>query len=638
MIKRYLQNTKGIDYWSLSKCFLCKKDLIIGEVSDFSCNHYVCNDCYQGNTQCKICGNKEKLLFKRQISVEILKFVQVNCTIHSNRTALKGDPKNFQTFCDLCPTTALSLHEFDFYKLLNTYFDEVYKNWRKKICPERRKTLISLKNANTQGLLEACRWLFQLNSEVNCCVTQTLPGKFIDLNTFQCYSEKPHEAALELSKSTIVFALREHLKSAKPEVLNKFLLKIGQYSENFPLPLLILEGKDLLSGFHSSSHLRCCYCHETLSLGNKTPIKLSCGHVICFKCHMADYVSGCPIDQIPINSPTNYYGNSSPILPNCHNFHSLVNYAKNVYKLPCFHYSCEDCIMVDACKTCGDLFGLVNAKLDKKVMNVLEFCRIYCEVHNQPATFFNTFNLQCYCERCENVTGLPISLFPNINYLLDQITPTFLIQLQSLKNLPDTLQPNDLKQCIYYNIIDYQARYLLTKVLKNIVDLGTKPQNSPKFHKRFPVIFPSCTNSSKAWRINPNEISKILITSKKRVILTGIIFGGQVHRETHDNEVKAKAFAMKSIRLLCKDKIILDLTAFPMCMKIENLIPFAKGVILDPNGEYSLEIEAPEGNYFHGSPFFREELGDFKLSWQSPGKNHAIGGPLLGLLTSPLGV
>ena len=66
---------------------------------------------------------------------------------------------------------------------------------------------------------------------------------------------------------------------------------------------IILEGKDLLSGFHSSSHLRCCYCHQTLSLGNKTPIKLSCGHVICFKCHMQAIATPVKINR-KIRKPT----------------------------------------------------------------------------------------------------------------------------------------------------------------------------------------------------------------------------------------------------------------------------------------------------------------------------------------------
>ena len=122
-------------------------------------------------------------------------------------------------------------------------------------------------------------------------------------------------------------------------------------------------------------------CFNKISVGKRVGVENSCSHVICFNCYMSN-ISSCPIDDQNIQ-PKQYCKNSSLNIPTCHGFHEFG--IEHIYKLPCFHFSCEKHTHLNYCRTCGFKFSVLDGF--KKVMisetsrNLIDFFDVRCTSH-----------------------------------------------------------------------------------------------------------------------------------------------------------------------------------------------------------------------------------------------------------------
>ena len=392
----------------------------------------------------------------------------------------------------------------------------------------------------------------------------------------------------------------------------------------------------------SESLPRCSSCSTKCSVGKKAPIRLSCGHILCFSCHMSEFVTDCPVDKSPILGQAEYCNpNENQLLPTCHGSHSFIDYAQNpIYRLPCRHYSCTECSNMNRCMSCNTDFEVSHLKVAKSKMNISEFCSFFCKDHNLPARYFSVSLYRFYCADCNNASGIPLQFVSNVSSVINIITSVFLLRKQHVESLDNFLPPDFLKKCLYFNVLDYNTRYNISRKLIEVDEMGTKVESSYTIQMRFKHLLPgSNIKSSKKWEMDKGEDIKIYISTESSIILAGIVLGGRYHEKSHNLQLQSRPFAIKSIKISLSGKLMLHITNSLISFERENKIEFKKSLVLEKDQKYLLEIEVPEGIYYHGRPYSVNNSGPIKVSKCNPfgfttriRKNYVIGGPVLGFL------
>ena len=280
--------------------------------------------------------------------------------------------------------------------------------------------------------------------------------------------------------------------------------------------LMVIEGRDIIT-LQQVPIPRCISCFNKLSKGYCAGLKSDCGHTICFKCSLQDDFTECPLDRRPftkfehINIPENL------LIPECHSGHSLFNYKNNVYKLPCFHYSCEECSSADICVQCStEIHNNIKNKNSRsslrkadRIMDLIEFCKISDDETQLHAYFFNT-KQQPHSESLPEINsdnnlidqqketwpdlfdGSSVALYTSS----DQYVMEFKALANDFKNKIKRLEQsnvkdlNFIKQTHYFNLLTNQEKMnLYNKGLMYLNELNVQLKESSEI-KRFGKCLP----------------------------------------------------------------------------------------------------------------------------------------------------
>jgi hypothetical protein len=638
-MRKYNLKQTGSCYSNWPKCSECELNIAENNCNRIK-NKTICEKCLEK----KIPRAESK---KDTKSNEKINFIKVRCLEHPSETGIAFDFESFKTFCEEChKQNSKSLFEFDLYKHLKEYFQKVYPQKRKSLCPERRNILIQAFNGKTQDLLDACRWLNQISNSLVCSKNTKKKAEFINIQTFECFhdsNEAENNLLIEINEkntSKIISEIKSCLKETPSKYINKFFLKNSNFRTGVSLELMILEAKDLKNR-QISFQFRCVLCFSKLSVGTKTPIELECRHTICFECFMGDY-SECTLDNKPISKNSRYLNSHDqivPIIPDCHNFHNLYNYQNDIFKLPCFHYSCSSCLESGMCEQCGS--GFEKGILTPAENQVIKFCSFYCSKHQSLATTFDPIKVKFYCEECSKKGFLQFKKLPSLKLILDILNLTFTQRKTKCETtFDDSDNPNILflKHVLYFSVIPYSSRYNLLNNFSEIEGLRKIKEREFQVLSRFKTILPTSPNSTKLWEIEEESTIEVLIKAKVTLVVGGLIIGNRHHTNYLANQISISPYSVNSIKIIDYNRnSVFELTSSIQSLDKENRILFNKSVLIKSGKIYTIQIKLPPGFYFHGRPYDKFTISQIKMFLPDKNrtivqKNHLIGGPLLGFI------
>jgi hypothetical protein len=255
--------------------------------------------------------------------------------------------------------------------------------------------------------------------------------------------------------SAVVDVLRQKANQVDARCLNQFMIQVLKRSITLSSPrdlaLLVLEGRSLLSE-DQFKDVRCVECCNKISLGSSRGIILECDHVICYKCLSSGHCRECPLDRRELNY-SQYYSWKYLTIPTCHATHEFND--QPIWRLPCFHYSCQDHLNLQTCYECGFDCRKWKEKIKESsyARSLLDFLKIKCLIHNLPITNIGSRPFALQCEKCLEMKG---NLFG--------------IHDLSVKPIEDLI--SDRLQMLQYD--DVSNRKLENKALKLISNMGVR--------------------------------------------------------------------------------------------------------------------------------------------------------------------
>jgi len=298
------------------------------------------------------------------------------------------------------------------------------------------------------------------------------------------------------------------------------------------LNLLLLECRDLLNRVEYKT-ARCVICLVKLTEGLNRGIKLNCKHVACFKCIISQSTTNCPIDNQEI-ACEEYLNSIQDHLMLCHCEHSFKP-GESVYKLPCFHSSCEEHYQYGYCFQCGfsfDKWPNNQKHLSNLRSKIQAFYDLKCIVHNKRAYHMRIFPLGFYCEDCvyfnnpddqktnkREIISIETIKHLIVKYVRSEYDLKKIELTNSAKNFD--LSNNLIKLFTYLNTKSLSCRFLATSIILAL-------NSSPELVNSKSILLFNHSFIPKIWNREKYHLEKktsVIINFKltSDTILTGVI-------------------------------------------------------------------------------------------------------------------
>ena len=598
---------------------------------------------------CKnLTGNTKLQLSKGHL--KIIEFFQVFCTTHPKNEAYNYFASTFQPFCSECnyPKGIESLRIE--YKRLEKEFFLLYKQGEKLLCKDRKKALVSY---NTSELLKACAWLRQLGSGPICKAHPWNFSTCIDfhLNTYCSLCENPvaykfYFTDVQKVVEVMVEAGKAKARNSSFGTLNSFMIKtvwisFRPYSrKDWEVNLIFLETLDLLAD-KAFEVIRCVNCLKSINCGSKQGIQLDCGHIFCFKCVFCPDNDKCPIDYIPAKY-SKYLEGYQVALNECHALHYLGD--TKAFKLPCFHYSCQEHLGLGCCLICGFEFGLWPSAPKESMRNrrLDEFVMIRCLAHNLKVSCFQVFPLGFYCEKCLNIeNSVPVNGNLNMVYSLFDSLYSVVFEKMLEKDLK-VKNLNFWRLGTYLKLVCNQKKFVFLGIIETYFNhCRIHPTQKMLFFNEF---LPSIRSTSKNLKIPKKSEISVKITPNEDFVLSSLFIANQYFLLPEYSFPAVINFV--TIKKYSKQDNIQDrkpmklLTYYEECLeanKEEHYKEFflSYSVFFSESFWYEISIEINPGEYFFGKPYSRTSNKEFRLEFvnEKEVENNIgkFGGPFVGI-------
>lgn len=659
-------------------CLTCEELIMNGQSNLRGQNIFLCEACSKLSERCMMC-NMSNSPEKSPAGTSIVSVTQVNCLKKRKKcdnSATYFVKNSMLTYCEQCQEkyNLTSKKEnkikntLDLYQDLTESLEIFYKNNYKMLCPERRKIFITY---TMQELLEANRWALEC-SIIKCVRHKYMQAVCIDDDfcTFcsQCSSSLVGNLPIDLAE--IISKATDLCKKIESKYLNKFMLKLvkksaNTNSKNF-VNILLLECRDLIAN-KLVEQVRCVNCYVKVSMGRKTGLLNKCGHCICYQCLLIGEIECCPIDRSDFENLRYAETLELELIPDCHCNHSLVNHEGDVFKLPCFHYSCEEDLKYQKCLTCGNDFNLFDRKCknDKNMKNLIEFCSISCLEHQKKCVNFNYRNSLFACENCDNFMSDQLENVQDKNnfaWAVQLLNTRFKYLIGNKREL-STKYIMVTKEISYYKLLSYQARFELYQKVCTLFSLSFHTNfDSYQEKRRFKNRFSGRSTTQKIWEIKENTVSGFTITAQKDCLLGGlIIFSRCAYNNIYDYvPVYSYIVSVKLIKRQCElpsnpllksdqivyatGEVMADASYILNETGEENKFCFGKPILLSSeNVSYDIVLQLYPGLYYHGVPYNQipndllriSRLKSIPEGFETIG-NDSIGGPIAGFLIKEL--
>ncbi|OMJ81741.1 hypothetical protein SteCoe_17733 [Stentor coeruleus] len=640
--------------------------------SNYSNSDIICKKCYESsyNFKCILCS-KQLDTNPHQITKAIHNFVIVFCYKHKNIKAEFFNEENLLTFCSECKNNysknCHDLNQYNLYHYLEELFREQFNNYRKIIPPERRKKLIPY---TTQELLESCRYFSRIMSLK--CEEHFENANEIDtsLKLYCSMCEKPQEMLISIENKpeitkTLIESLINSARIIKSKYLNKLTLKIiltrtiNNNSKNFEVAFE--EIKRFSYKTKETYPERCVICNKFISEGNRKGIRIMCAHTMCFECIYIKNFDKCPIDYQDIQSKTQV----NKILIDriyCNCMHLIKGKA---FKLPCTHMSCQACLANGKCFKC--LFALnffeKEVKEYKKSKDLIDFYLIKCPIHLENIECFSLNPIYLYCPKCKPNTRIfdenklvpigEISKANEYNFMIIKLDKTI---LKCIRLAQDNIElPSEIiKSLQYYNLLNYNDRYKIYRLLLSYGDNSIKNYESEEYI-RFSKFFTQVIKTRKVFELEENEVIGVNINVSEDVYLDGLIILGMYKmiladrvpiffsvdwiriKRNHERDVENQGFWQDNKKLMPKK--FTDIRSYGLYREQINKVRFETRIRLSSHLNYDITIKLTPGKYYHGIPYSQipheiftvRRIKNIDEGFVEKG-NSSIGGPLYGFI------
>ncbi|OMJ80338.1 hypothetical protein SteCoe_19436 [Stentor coeruleus] len=664
---RTLEKGKAFDS-ICDKCFQSSSNLVVSRES-YQSICVLCETCKKN--QCIKCNQICEATKSSSVDA-VLNFIEVECYFHPGTTAIHFDRKTYLTYCENCQylnnQKVLDLRKFNLYLDTIEIFRQLYIDHRKKLCPERRRSLIPY---TTQELLNGIRFLMQIDG-IRCDdhfeIALNADSNF---KTYCEYCQVRASSAFSINDQTLASNLKDIIKNTVKNsafnTLNKSILKISNKnlifpSKSFPIQLMILEGKKFISNPDQTCQ-RCSNCLKLSIEGKQKPIILKCDHIICFECYFILAIERCQIDNSPIDQKS--YLNYKNFAFKSRDVYGFSNKKGDLYKYSCTHIvSQEEFNIPGLCPDClfpKNFFNSDNkVKIYEKAMALRDFYNIKCPFHGEPIQGFRMNSIALYCSECyKNQIEYDEPYFPVIfpvrtsfleNFYYFALGENIGFQLENAKKSYNSNQMF-LKKISYFNILSYNERNDIYNKFLLAENKINSMKNDYNVIQRFKKTLPFNLFSRKEFFVGENDVVGFNLTCKKNIFLEGLVISlgyMKLHKKMYfSSQIEFIKIIEKEARTSLdndEDKIISEKILREIIYKEEDksLVFFCSPVLIQNNYNYDFIIKLTSLFYEHGLPSSRHNLDNlFTLSRlkniPSPYKelgNSVIGGPILGFITS----
>lgn len=575
-------------------------------------NNIICEQCFNKNSNnhnyihCKVCSKKvNPYSIKAQ---NYRQFINSTCQDHSDEPHTKFCEK---TLTPLCRTQIPFISASTLtYSSIQNIFQNLACSTFKTLCYERKRNLITY---TFPDLIKSCQWMNQIITNLTCSKHPTSFSEEIDSKmTTYCNQCKENDLIslhnIENTADFVINIARDYAKVSSPKSLNKFIIqsvnfhKRPRISHLNDLNLLILETRDLINKVEFEV-LRCVFCAKKVSFGKMTAIMNHCGHLICFSCYFNSYTGRCPIDDNVVQ-PLEYFDHDFINFPECHGFHFFSG--EQVFKLPCFHYSCLKHLVNNYCCVCGFGFDVFNKYKPERVSttgsHMLDFLKVMCI--NHPDTEAELFCMELNdlrCSKCENYSHIykyvkipinPKERFNFFNTTLDKLN-TKISQLDIEVDLVMVKTYNYLK------ILSMQKKFNYFKVLDIIQNRGFIISRKEMILFEASQEYKHMLNQN--YYLDENTCLSFTLNSMKDMILSGFILNNKILTPTNFGSDFA---LITTVQFLTEDG-----------KKDSRHIRYAKNDIEPPNNIQPICSR----HYFNNSIYLRGDTSTHFFLYLNPG-------------------
>ena len=600
---------------------------------------------------CELCKNwyqNSKLQLSEDL-IKVHKFFQVLCFKHPKIQAEYYFESTFQPACSKCKKRQdVRLCRIQ-YKTIENEFFLLYKKCEKIICKDRKKALVSY---NTSDLLQACSWLKQIHSGPIC---KTHPFNFSicldpDLNTYCsiCENSVPFKFYFtEVQKvvEIILEAAKNKSRNSKHETLNTFMIKMVWISsrtfsrKDSEVNLMILETRDLLAD-KEYEVIRCVNCLKSISCGSKQGIPLECGHVFCFSCAFSPDYDKCPLDYIPAKY-SEYLDGYQASMNECHALHYLGQ--MTAFKLPCFHYSCQEHLALESCLICGFEFRLWPSKPKESTRHkkLDEFLMVRCLAHNLKISCFKVFPAGFYCEKCSKVED-SVPICGNLNMVFNLFDSLYSVALERMLNKDFQITNlNFWKIETFLKVACNQKKFVFLGIIETYF-------NYCRLHPTKQILFfnellPSIRSTTKYLKIPSKSEIKIKIIPNQELIISSLLIANQYFLIPEYSFPAIINFI--TIKRFSKNENLQDRKPMKLLVYFDESLEvnqkqyreffLSNSVFISVNYWYEVSFEINPGEYFFGKPFSMTKNKEFSLEFENKKEVNELvgrfGGPFIGI-------
>ena len=472
--------TQGEAYLLSLTCYKCKTRLNSLNGRQDLCSKCSINQktelnlfCDKHVPKCKTC---KKLSDETSIKLVIVEnFFLVNCFFHKESKAEVYEEHSFVPLCNHCKANHAFLHLKPLnYLETQTRFFDLFNELSKNLDSDSKRGLMG---ESFSDLIKSTQFLIQVKNGPFCLAHPWKVSKYWTEN-WEIICEDcrvDNKISLEDNFDQVKDSIGEQIKYDDPTKLSKFLIQSLKIMDRTILReaksknLFILEALQWKNG--NKKYLRCVNCVKSLAVGLRKGVKLSCGHLMCFNCVQVTNVKNCPIEN-EIVSCSEYLDELPNDIPICHNIHKL-DLEKSIFKLPCFHYSCENHLKIEHCLLCGFNFRsfTLDPRPSKKLPTLIKYLSLTCAAHCLPISSFSAKTQLFYCEKCnfpENSSQvLPVcnsspSLLTSILHKLFENT------FSSIQSSPQNLQKFEYLSIAFLKTFNYSS-ILQNQILFNLI-------------------------------------------------------------------------------------------------------------------------------------------------------------------------
>ena len=628
-------------------CSLCSFPFDLNErmPKRLQCGHTYCRECIATMIRsayvapCPMnCGNDNRDLQDIPSDINIVQYLERNmlqCYVHG-QPAIGYNLSSYQPVCSEC-TIRSDLPQDSLSPAIAKQLFLEYTKHKKSLSKEIQEIVKIYSKRVLKLNVEAIRMITQFTAtEFNCANHPTASAISIDVLSFKfhcqnCSQESDFHVNPADPYSYLVFYVNQIL--SRPENV-KFIystvarglssqIDLNQISRPY-LELMQMANNRLTS----PEQIGCQNCGKLYHLGPRMPLKLRCGHLICYKCSKS--AASCSICRVPCVQDS---GTFQPIeglyeVPRCchceNNPITLVLPGSGAVanNLP-FHNFCN-CITCVQCIRMGLLCNKCNTdnivkveyyhKLHRRSMKALMYLNVAqkcgrCGV--EQGVYWQKNAFQVFCNNCVSDNDvIPLTEL----YLLD----CFLMQYDEW----DRLLQGDVPMYFLF----FASLPILLK-MKIITSTAYATPLNKTFScgqvyelRRFSCVYPVTKDDHRAFRAT-DEYVNLTIATSRAIKVIAVILAGRRNLQKIVQEIcytsDARNNVKKEVEVSCKEDIIF-LEDIPGSNYFSIFVKYPIGMEFF-SGKFNLNtIMMSEGN---------------KFEFSDAGKSgYEFCGPILGLL------